>query len=185
VHLSITNSTIIHHLLLWLSHSQVNIAWFIICQSPYIFLTSSIFQSSFIFTYFTKTKLHIHNFINTYSFIHPNGFRKLNINFEDVSWFIEKVMIKLHEKCNMTYMCSILIITQVIEGIMESNQSPNKYNIHIYNFYVYTETQFKTENCAKFDFSQLVWQIIVGRFLSSQKQMKLPKIILKIAFFTK
>jgi len=34
----------------------------------------------------------------TYSFIHYKYFLKLNINFEDVSWFSEKVMIKFHEK---------------------------------------------------------------------------------------
>jgi len=38
-----------------------------------------------------------------YSFNHYKNFLKLNINFEDVSWFSEKVMIKFHEKCHMTY----------------------------------------------------------------------------------
>ena len=38
-----------------------------------------------------------------YSFIHYKDFLKLNINFEDVSWFSEKVMIKFYEKCRMTY----------------------------------------------------------------------------------
>jgi len=37
----------------------------------------------------------------TYSFIQNKDFFKLNINFEDVSWFSEKVMIKFHEKCHM------------------------------------------------------------------------------------
>ena len=40
----------------------------------------------------------------TYSFIHYKDFLKLNINFEDVSWFSKKVMKKYHEECHMTYM---------------------------------------------------------------------------------
>jgi hypothetical protein len=48
--------------------------------------------------------LKYHNSITKYSFIHSNDFLKLNINFKDVSWFTEKVMLKFHEKCSMTNM---------------------------------------------------------------------------------
>jgi len=41
---------------------------------------------------------------------------------------------------------------------LKSNQSHSKSNISTYNFYVYTETPFKTENGEKVKFSQVVWQ---------------------------
>jgi len=83
-----------------------------------------------------------HNFMITYSFIHFKYFLKINLNFKDVSWLIEKIMIKFQEKNATWHMCSISTITQVLHIIIESSQSLKKANIYTYNFHVYTDTQF-------------------------------------------
>lgn len=69
-------------------------------------------------------------------------------------------------------LCSNLTITQVLEIIMESNQTPKKANIHRYKFNVYTNTQLEKQMGEKHplvDVGRQVWGLSASTIAGSQE----------------
>jgi len=58
---------------------------------------------------------------------------------------------------------------------LKSDQIHYKDNIHSYKFHVYFETQFKTENGEKVEFSQVVWQKSGADFCQTKSVKNCPK----------